>query len=233
MMPARLVLPLLSAPLLALSLAACSDPAPVAEQPPAEPAAQAQAPAAPPMFAVVYRCADGTSFTTFPRGDSVQLDFANRTLKLHQVPAASGTKYSDGQTTVWSKGETATLQQNDTATDECQGTEVSSVWEAARLRGVTMRAVGNEPAWLLEVTPGQELVFAWDYGAQRISGKAPDATRDDTKKTSTWLAKTSSGQLRAEITDGTCSDGMSEESYPASATVTFNGKVWKGCARTL
>lgn len=226
-MPLRRPFAALFAALAALTLSACSDPAPVTAKP------AARAPLPPPLFAVVYRCADGTSFTTFPRGDSVQLDFANRTHTLAKVPAAAGTKFSDGETTVATAGNTATLAATDGSHDDCQGTEVHSVWEAAKLRGVALRAVGNEPGWLLEVTPGGELVFAWDYGAQRASGAAPAGTRDEATLTTTYVTRTTAGELRATVTDGYCSDGMSPEKYPATATVILKGKTWSGCAKTL
>lgn len=228
-MPVSRPLAALFAALATLALAACSEPAPVT----AKPAGKEREPLPPPLFAVVYRCADGTSFTTFPRGDSVQLDFANRTRTLMKVPAAAGTKFSDGETTVATEGNAATLAQADSSHEDCQGTEVHSVWEAAKLRGVALRAVGNEPGWLLELTPGGELVFAWDYGAQRTSAAAPIGTRDPARQTTTYVARTGKGELRVAITDGYCSDGMSAEKYAATATVTFKGKTWSGCAKTL
>lgn len=68
--------PLALIPLIPLIFAAaCSGPA--------EPVVAAPAPvpppaAAPDIYAVVYRCSDGTVFTTFPRGESAQADFTAR-----------------------------------------------------------------------------------------------------------------------------------------------------------
>lgn len=61
-----------------------------------------------------YQCDEGQSFTikmTSP--DEIQLQIGWSFIPLPQVVAASGTKYSDGQTTVWLKGETGFLERDD------------------------------------------------------------------------------------------------------------------------
>ncbi|MFZ5724528.1 MAG: COG3650 family protein [Pseudomonadota bacterium] len=184
--------------LLAATLVACSEPArPVTAVPAGEPVAEE------PMFAVVYRCPDGTVFTTFPRGDSAQVDFANRS-----APAAGA-------------GGSA----------ECEGTVAKDVWDAAKLRGVAWRAVGTEPGWLLEITPGRQMVFAWDYGQQRTAATTPEPQIDAAAGTTVYAAKSDAGDLRVELKNGDCNDGMSDTVYGASATVTLAGKTRTGCAR--
>lgn len=192
-------LALLSASLL---LTACSEPAkPVVATPQAAPVV-----AEPTVFAVVYQCPDGTVFTTFPRGDNAQIDFANRSMQ--------GTG-------------------NATGSEECVGTDAKDVWEAAKLRGVAVRAIGNEPGWLLEIAPNRQLVFAWDYGNHRAAAATPAPQVDAASHTTVYTAKTGAGDLRVELQDGQCSDGMSDLRYPTSAKVTLAGKSYAGCARTL
>jgi membrane-bound inhibitor of C-type lysozyme len=75
-----------------------------------------------------YVCSDGYSFAaTFARdGDSVIVDANDEQLKLKQVRAASGARYSDGDAEFWTKGIMARLQlldENSEAViyENCQG----------------------------------------------------------------------------------------------------------------
>lgn len=53
-----------------------------------------------------YRCAEGHGFHGRFSSDSaaVRLERSRSTLDLKRVPSASGSKYSDGHTTIWIKG---------------------------------------------------------------------------------------------------------------------------------
>lgn len=88
---------------------------------PAEPVVAAPAPtppaAAPEIYAVVYRCTDGTVFTTFPRGESAQADFTARAPQ-GQPPASIA---------------------------DCEGTEAKTAEEAEQLRAAAP-AAANTPA---------------------------------------------------------------------------------------
>lgn len=92
---------------------------------PAEPVVAAPAPtppaATPDIYAVVYRCTDGTVFTTFPRGESAQADFTARA--------------PQGQPPV--------------SIADCEGTEAKTAEEAEQLRTAVPAATGtagNAPA---------------------------------------------------------------------------------------
>lgn len=61
-----------------------------------------------------FQCDEGNSFTVqMTAPDAIQLQVGWSTLRLPQVVAASGTKYSDGKTTVWLKGDNGFMEQND------------------------------------------------------------------------------------------------------------------------
>jgi hypothetical protein len=42
-----------------------------------------------------------------------------------------------------------------------------NVWHAAKLRGVAFRAIGQEPGWLLEMTPGEKILLVTNTGQTR------------------------------------------------------------------
>ena len=46
---------------------------------------------------------------------------------------------------------------------------INNVWHKAKLRGVSFRAIGQEPGWLLEITTGTEILLVTDYGETRTA----------------------------------------------------------------
>ncbi len=63
---------------------------------------------------LIYQWEGGHTFVVefAPQGESVYLHLPEKSLQLPAVPAASGAKYSDGQTTFWTKGEEAFIAVN-------------------------------------------------------------------------------------------------------------------------
>lgn len=44
------------------------------------------------------------------------------------------------------------------------------VWHAAKLRGVSFRAIGQEPGWLLEISNGEKIYLYWSqYASQNYA----------------------------------------------------------------
>lgn len=94
------------------------------------------------------------------------------------------------------------------------------------------RAIGTEPFWAVDVRtdrimlsrPGVDsLVYPYTPVVVSDSGAFVYASRryaDDTTLTLT-------------ITPGTCSDGMSDRTYPAKATAERGMVTFKGCATVL
>lgn len=63
---------------------------------------------------ITYACDEGKSFVVefYERVDIAFLTTPGKTFYLHRMSSASGTKYSDGNTTLWIKGENAFVQTN-------------------------------------------------------------------------------------------------------------------------
>jgi len=62
-----------------------------------------------------YVCSDGNRFqvTMTHNGEKALVRLGERLLELPHVRSASGAKYSDGETTFWSKGNQAFITTND------------------------------------------------------------------------------------------------------------------------
>jgi putative lipoprotein len=94
-----------------------------------------------------------------------------------------------------------------------------------------LRAIGQEPGWLLEIDPPNEIRFSYDYGQRTLTTPVPPPA--DSAGTKVWNAKAGSYDLRIVVADTPCEDVMSGKPYPATVTVTLNGKEFRGCGERL
>ncbi len=104
-------------------------------------------------------------------------------------------------------------------------------WEDARSRGIDLRALGNEPGWFLEIDNEKWMRLLYAYGERQATTPVPAPVVAN--GVTTYSAEGSGHMLRAEFREQTCSDGMSDQSYPLTVTVTIDAVVLKGCGRQL
>lgn len=107
-----------------------------------------------------------------------------------------------------------------------------SPWEDAKARGVAFRGVGNEPGWFVEVDqgPAPALRATLDYGERKVDALPVAPLTGDLG----YAGKTASGlPVLLRIQRASCSDGMSDASYPASAELSVGDDVYRGCGRFL
>lgn len=218
-----------------LGLAACQSP--VTTPPPAEgtstprPAAQnpSDAAAAAPT---PWQCGDqriGARVDNTARNVSLEID--GKTLTLAQSPAASGARYADATgNAFWNKGDEATLALAGRTAVDCRQASQDSPWDAARARGSVFRGLGTEPGWTVEIGAGAtpRLLAELDYGERRIEVAQASRTEEG------YVGSTAEG-LAVSLTTKRepCNDGMSDNAYPASATLTVGGRTYRGCGRFL
>lgn len=116
------------------------------------------------------------------------------------------------------------------ASSDAAPTARASPWDAAQARGIAFRAVGQEPGWLVEIGRGEApaLHAELDHGQRRV-----DVARA-TVQGSGYSGRTADGvDVQLEIERRGCSDAMSGEAFPATATLTVGGTVYRGCGRFL
>ena len=104
-------------------------------------------------------------------------------------------------------------------------------FELARDRD--FRAVGQEPGWQLELRMGAEMRLTYDYGKSMAVTPAARALVDSTTGTRTFHAVTEANDLRIVIVPAPCTDAMSGRPYPATVSVTLNGRSFRGCGEDL
>ena len=178
----------------------------------------------------VFQCDTLAPVTAHFYEDQLRLDLTTQQMDLPQVPAASGVRFSDGQTSFHSRGSAATLTGPGVAA-QCSGQAFTSVQSGARLRGAALRAVGQEPGWLLEVVPARWMHYRGSYGAENILTPVPPPRSLDNGVA--WQSQAGEHSLRLEVRDQYCEDIMSGEPYPLTAVLYVNDDRLQGCAELL
>jgi uncharacterized membrane protein len=106
-------------------------------------------------------------------------------------------------------------------------------WEAARLRGASFRAVGNEPGWSVEIQSGERIVFETDYGQTRVATPLPAPRIESDPERTSYHARSKAHELTLVIEPGPCQDDMSGERFELRASVVLDGREHRGCGRAL
>ena len=92
-----------------------------------------------------------------------------------------------------------------------------------------MRLVGTEPFWGATITADSISLS----GADRPHLRFPAGGREVTGAGVRWRTQTSAGDpVEVTLLRETCSDGMSDRSYPFHATVVIGSETLSGCAMT-
>ncbi len=182
----------------------------------------------------VYDCDGDVSFTVRTGPGEVALwapeSLGGQYSVLGMTRAASGARYEDSGTVYWSKGDLATFEIAGQRFVDCRSNPAKVPWADAARRGVTFRALGNEPSWSLEITP-ERLTMITDLGASRA--EFPYSQPSVAGQRTTYRLRTEAHELVAVVERGGCTDSMSGEAFEATATVTFDGAMYYGCGRFL
>lgn len=179
----------------------------------------------------VHDCPGGRSFVVEVSGDRVRLFTDAGPVRLARAVSASGARFTDGRHLYWSKGRNARIATPAGAWAACAGREIVDPREAARLRGVDVRAIGQEPGWIVELRQEDRLVAVLDYGARSLSAPAPPPQVED--GATVWRTTSGSRSVTLRLDDTPCRDAMSGRPFPATARLTIDGEAWIGCARRL
>ena len=150
---------------------------------------------------------------------------------LSLIQAASGARYEEGGTVFWSKGELATIELGGQRYVDCRSNPRKVPWADAARRGVTFRALGNEPSWYVEIFPDYLAIFT-DLGERNGIRLAHGGAVVEGGRT-TYRAMSVSGAATVVIDRRACADTMSGEGFEAAATVTFDNRTLRGCGRFL
>jgi uncharacterized membrane protein/membrane-bound inhibitor of C-type lysozyme len=192
-------------------------------------------------FASGFRCGTRDVAVGFV-GRGARLRVGPRLRDLEPVHSASGAKYADPRdpgTWVWNKGEAITVSLGGTTLPECL--QVRSEISPAH---PVFRAQGNEPFWSLRIkaSPGakgqspkdqspkvqsseEQVSIVTELGATTLTVPLAPAELDVAGR----LYRLPGGKGHFSVADVLCRDTMTGMPYPASVTLTLEGKRLSGC----
>jgi putative lipoprotein len=216
----------------ACTLACCLAAACTTERTPDEPPATATSGATPADTVLLsFSCGDAFRFSLRAEGPTATLFLPDSTMTLERTASAVGQRYSRAGVELWHDVHQATLGINQSVYDDCRLMDGADPWTEARLRGVSFRAIGQEPGWVLDILPGHRLNLIADYGARTIHAQAaPPLAQDGTLY---YHATTDEHDLRVRLQPAQCADVMSGETFPWSVQVVLDGVTLAGCGRRL
>jgi membrane-bound inhibitor of C-type lysozyme/uncharacterized membrane protein len=206
-----------------LLLAACSQQQHLDQTP-------AGAPALSPRQTLVYECGE-YEFVARTGADQITLYLPDGSLLLARQVSASGSRYSDGETSLWSKGNEARLELGPGRIRSCVLNRARAPWEEARLRGIDFRAVGQEPGWYLELQHDGQMLFVAQYGSQRVLMDTPDPVFEGGREI--YRPVSQGHEMKLEIELRHCTDVMSGEIYDSQVSVYLDDNVYRGCGLAL
>jgi len=182
----------------------------------------------------VYDCDGDVSFTVRTGPGEVALwapaSLGGAYQVLSLTRSASGARYEEGGTVYWNKGDLATFEHGGRSFIDCRSNPRKVPWADAARRGATFRALGNEPAWYVEIFP-ERLAMVTELGTKRTELPHGGPTVEGGR--TTYRAAADGSEATVVIDRRACADSMSGEGFEAAATVTFENRTWVGCGRFL
>lgn len=182
-----------------------------------------------PTTVLVMEC-DGLNFVAEIRPNGAWLFLPGHSALLPQQEAASGTKYQDDKALFWTKGDSATLEYNGKKYSDCKNNRRAAIWEAAKLKGVDFRGLGNEPGWVIEIS-GNHIDVLADYGSTQIA--FDDVTVNTLEQSTVYQGQQNEHQLTVTLAPGPCMDTMADEEFEVSVTLELDGRQLRGCGKAL
>lgn len=187
---------------------------------------------------VAVFAAEPMRLTAIFGGGGVRLLLADgRDIFLPRAISASGARFTDGSIEFWNKGNEARFEIDGTTYLLLVEEEPVDPWLKALRAGVDLRAVGQEPGWLVEIWDGHHIHLALDYGLTTIT--TPVSWPEEDPETGAMVYRTpkelSPFEVQVTVEHRTCVDPMSGEVFPETVTVEFveSGYVYYGCGRRL
>ena len=187
----------------------------------------------------VYRC-EGEADAVVVQVDGDRGHLFARGISEPISQAADGERYL-GETSVYhpdrpadlAPGQTASIQLDNRSLENCRNDSRAAVWEAAKLRGVSYRAIGQEPGWVLEIDRDQGFLLVSDYGSSRERIPYAEPLSNPATRTARYESQLDGEVLVIEITGVDCRDSMSGESFESRVTVNWRNDQLQGCGRAL
>jgi uncharacterized membrane protein len=130
-------------------------------------------------------------------------------------------------------GQTAEITIKGEKLANCRNNPRIAIWEDAKLRGVSYRALGQEPPWVLEVDSGNGFLLMTGYGEEKQQFPYVEPVTDSAQRTSSYTSEANGEGITITIQGRDCRDSMSGEAFSSQVTISWREQSLRGCGRPL
>jgi len=186
-----------------------------------------------------YRCAgEDQVIVVTVNGDRGYLFSRQASSAMQRQPgtaafAGDDVYYLPDQPRELAPGQTAEITINGKQLVNCKNNPRAAAWEAAKLRGVSYRAVGQEPPWLLEIHREAGFLLVTEYGENRQQFPYAEPVTDTAQKTASYTSAANGDDIRITLWGGDCRDSMSGEVFHSQVEISWRAQTLRGCGRAL
>jgi uncharacterized membrane protein len=151
------------------------------------------------------------------------------------TPAFAGDDvyYLPAQPANLAPGQTAEITIKGKKLVNCKNNPRAAVWEGAKLRGVSYRAIGQEPPWLLEIDSGNGFLLVTGYGEEKQQFPYVEPVTDSAQRTSSYTSEANGEGITITIQGRDCRDSMSGEAFSSQVAISWREQSLHGCGRAL
>ena len=141
--------------------------------------------------------------------------------------------YLPDQPTDIAPGQTAEITIKGKKMTGCRNNPRAAVWEDAKLRGVSYRAIGQEPPWILEIDRENGFLLVTQYGENKQQFPYVEPVTDVTQQASSYTSEANGESITITIQGGKCEDSMSGEEFSSGVEISWREQTLRGCGRPL
>jgi uncharacterized membrane protein len=130
-------------------------------------------------------------------------------------------------------GQTAEIRILGRSLQGCSNDPRAAIWEGAKLRGVSYRAIGQEPPWILEIHREEGFLLSTGYEGIRHQFPYTDPQSDQAQRRSRYVSAAAGESIVITIIGEPCHDSMSGEAFDSRVEIEWNRQMLRGCGRPL
>jgi len=130
-------------------------------------------------------------------------------------------------------GQTAQIRVLGRQLEGCSNDPRAAIWEAAKLSGVSYRAVGQEPPWILEIHREQGFLLSTGYEGEQHRFPYTEPQSDPDQRRSRYVSEAAGEAIVITIFGEPCRDSMSGEAFDSRVEIEWDRQMLRGCGRPL
>jgi len=141
--------------------------------------------------------------------------------------------YLPGQPADLAPGQTAEITIKGQKLSNCRNDPRAAVWEGAKLRGISYRAIGQEPPWVLEVDREKGFLLVTGYGEKRQQFPYVEPLSNKAQRISSYTTQANGEGITITVQGRDCQDSMSGEAFSSQVEIRWREQNLHGCGRAL